>query len=553
MGEEKLSEEPLKEDAIYVVGHQNPDTDSIASAISYAYFKNLTDGELSYQAVRLGEPNHETAFVLRYFGLPLPPLIRHVYRRVADAMVKDVVVAATDSTVYEVGALMISHKLRDIPLVDEEGRLAGLVTERKIARSYLEEFREFTLEDHPPKVADVVRTMDASLVVGNMDDLLRGRPMIGAMSPEKMRRYLSEGDVLITGDREEAQEVGIEIGVSCIIVTGGTPPSDRILRLARERGVVVIVTPYNTYVAGRLLRLSSPAVRMMEKKPLTVSRDVVLRDFMDELMRDHNGIAVVVDEERKVEGVITRHDLIDPPKRKVILVDHSEKTQAVAGIEEAEILEIVDHHRLGGLETGQPITAYVRPVGCTNTIIWDLYKSNEVYPSRPVAGAMLAAILSDTMLLKSPTTTKYDRQAVKEIADFLGMDYMQFGIQMYTEKTNINHLSPREILTMDLKESHFPRGTVAVAQIEVADKSIVLSRKKEILEEMERISRERGYDLFLLMVTDVLEEGTEMLAVGQIRLAENAFRVTFRENSAYMPGVMSRKKQVMPFLADGLR
>ncbi len=549
----ELTEEPLQENAIYVVGHQNPDTDSIASAISYAYFKNATDGGLSYQAVRLGEPNPETRFVLGYFGLPLPPLIHHVYRRVADAMIKDVVTASTKSTLYEVGALMISHKLRDIPLLDDGGRLAGLVTERKIARSYLEEFREFTLEHHPPKISDVVRTMDATLLVGKMEDFLSGRPMIGAMSPEKMKKYLNKGDVLITGDREEAQEAGIEIGVSCIIVTGGTPPSERILQMARERGVAILVTPYNTYVAGRLLRLSAPAVRVMEEKPLTVSKDTVLRDFMDELMQDHNGIAVVVDEDRRVEGVITRHDLINPPKRKVILVDHSEKAQAVAGIEEAEILEIVDHHRLGGLETGQPITAYVRPVGCTNTIIWDLYKSNDVEPSRPVAGAMLSAILSDTMLLKSPTTTKYDRRAVEEIADFLGMDYMQFGIQMYTEKTNIKHLSAREILTMDLKESRFPRGTVAVAQIEVADKNVVLSRKEEILEEMKRLSEERGYDLFLLMVTDVVQEGTEMLAVGQVRLAEKAFRTSFDGNSAYMPGVMSRKKQVMPYLADALR
>ena len=553
MGNNVIPEERLEEDAIYVVGHKNPDTDSIASAISYAYFKNLVDRKNRYQGVRLGEPNPETRFVLSYFGLELPPLIRHVYRRVRDAMVRDIVSAPHTATVYEVGALMVSHRVRDVPLLDGEGRLVGLVTERKIARNFLQEFREFTLADHPPRVSDIVKTMDARLLVGRMDAFVTGRPMIGAMSPEKMLQFLREGDVLITGDREDAQETSIEAGISCLIITGDVEPSERVLRMAEEKGVVVIVTPHTTYVAGRLLRLSTPAIRMVEANPLTTDADTVLKDFTSDLMSDRSGIAIVVDDDRKVLGVITRHDLINPPRRRIILVDHSERAQAVEGVDEAEILEIIDHHRLGGLETGNPVTAYVRPVGCTNTLIWEQYKSHNVRPSHAVGGAMLAAILSDTMLLKSPTTTMDDRLAVEEIGRFLEMDPMDFGIEMYNAKMSVDHLTAREILTTDVKISSFPKARVAVAQLEVASPDVVLSRKEEVLEEMERMCQERGYDLFLLMVTDVLKESTEMLAACHVKLAETAFRTKFVGNVAHMPGVMSRKKQVMPFLANFLR
>ncbi len=553
MAEKSIPEEALREDAIYVVGHKNPDTDSIASAISYAYFKNLTDRKHDYQGVRLGEPNSETRFVLQHFGLKLPPLIQHVYRRVRDAMVRDIVIAPQTATVYEVGALMMSRRVRDVPLVDEEGKLVGLVTERKIARNFLQEFREFTLVEHPPTVSDIVKTMDARLLVGRMEDLVKGRPMIGAMSPKKMLEFVRAGDVLITGDREDAQEAGIRAGISCLIVTGDAEPPERILRMARERGVIVIVTPHTTYIAGRLLRLSTPAIRMMEKNPLTTDADAILRDFVPDLMTDKNGIAIVVDDERHINGIITRHDLIDPARRKIILVDHSEKAQAVEGIDEAEILEIIDHHRLGGMETGNPITAYVRPVGCTNTLIWEQYKAHHVRPSRAVGGAMMAAILSDTMLLKSPTTTLDDRVAVEEIGRFLELDPMEFGIEMYNAKMDVDHLSAREILTNDMKVSSFARARVAVAQIEVASPETILSRKDELLEEMEKMCREHGYDLFLLMVTDVLKESTDMLAACQVKLAEMAFRTSFEKNVAHMPGVMSRKKQVMPFLANALR
>lgn len=533
---------------IYVFGHQRPDTDSITAAITYAYLKNQLDNKNEYIPFRLGDLNPESEFVLKYYNIEKPELLEHVYIQVKDAMMKDVITSNIEATIYEIGNKMIEKQIKSIPIVDENNILKGLVTEREIARYFLNEIQNFSLEENPPKVKDVIKTMNGKLIVGDENKKLKGCPTIGAMTSEEVARYVKKDDVLITGNRKDVQKIAIEKEVSCLIITGNFIPDEDIVELAREKDVPIVVSPHPTYVTGRLLRLSTHAERIMEKNPLSTHPEEILKDFEEELMQDKKGIAIVVNENGKVEGIITRHDLIRPKNKKVILVDHSEKSQTIEGIEEAEILEIVDHHRLGGLETGLPITAHIRPVGCTNTIIWDLYKKNNVMPPKEIAGLLISAILSDTMMLKSPTTTNEDKKAVEEISELFNIDYYNYGIEMYKAKTNLEGYSEKEILSIDLKETRLSRGLIAVSQIEVIDPTNLLKKKEKIIQEMEKMSEERNYVLFLFLLTDVLNEGSYIFSAGQYKLAEKIFKSNFEEKVVFLKGVVSRKKQIMPLI-----
>jgi manganese-dependent inorganic pyrophosphatase len=533
---------------VYVFGHKNPDSDSLCSAIAYSNLKNSVDEESVYTPFVLGNLNPESKFILSYFGVEKPEILKDVYAKVEDVMIKDVITANYNDTLRSIGDTILSNYIRDIPLVDDEGKLMGMITERRIARNFMKGFKDFTLRQYPLKVRDIIDVMNGQLLSGDIDRLLKGRPMIAAMSFDSIKENIHKDDVLIVGDREDIHNIAIEKEVECIIVTGGLMPSDEIILKAREKNIVMILTPHVTYVAGRLLRLSSPARRIMEKNFLTLSPKDILKDIEEDLMDDQNGVAVVVDDDMKVKGIITRHDLINPPRKKVILVDHSEKSQTVEGIEEAEIIEIIDHHRLGGLQTGQPITAYIKPVGCTSTIIWRLYKSHGIMPSKPIMGLMLSAILSDTVLLRSPTTTKDDIIAVNELGAALNIDIVKYGMEMYKAKSDLEGLSVKEIINMDIKDTNMPKGKIAVSQIEVIDPKQLLSKKSEILEEMENLSEKKGYTLFLLMITDIINGASDILAYGNKKIVEKAFQMNFENDILHLDGVVSRKKQIMPKL-----
>ena len=531
---------------IYVVGHRRPDTDSIVSALSYAHLKNVLDKENEYVPVRLGDLNPETRFVLEYFDLEPPRFLNHVYIQVEDVMTDKVIKVNSRSTIYEAGNLMVESGVRSVPVVNDSGVLVGLLTERRFARIFLGEFRDFSLERSSPKVSDVLRIIDGDLLSGEPSSSMSGRLVIGAMSEGKVSEILQESDVLVVGDREEVVREAVSRGTRFLVLTCGYVPPGDLVESAREKGIVLMVTPHDTYTTARLIRLSLPVETILEKRPLKTTRDAILREFAEDLMEDRDGVAVVVDDDLRVVGIITRHDLINPRKKRVILVDHSEKSQTVEGIEEAEILEIVDHHRLGGLETGQPIVAHIKPVGSTSTVIWEIYRSHGVVPPREIAGAMLAAVLSDTMILKSPTTTPEDERVVDLLSNLTGLDPVRFGMEMYKAKTEVEFLSTNEILNMDLKEFRFEKGKVAISQIEVIDPEPVLKRKEELMEQMREISQSRGYSLFVLMVTDVMEESSYIIAVGQVRLLEKALERQLVDGMVKIEGLVSRKKQLVP-------
>ncbi len=538
---------------VYVVGHKRPDTDSVVSAIAYAHLKNVLDKESEYIPARLGDLNPETRFVLNRFGIDPPELLKHVYIQVEDAMTSRVIKTTERSTIYEAGNLMVESGVRSIPVVNDSGVLVGLLTERRFAKVFLSEFNDFSLDRFPPRISDVLRILDGKLLSGEPESEMKGRIVIGAMSEEEMFRSIGDTDILVVVDREEIVENAIDRGVRCLVLTGGYVPNTRVLEKARRRGIHVLVSPHDTYTTVRLIKLSLPVGTIVKREPLKIGKDAVLREFAEDLMEDKDGVAVVVDDELRVVGIITRHDLINPRKKRVILVDHSEKSQTVDGIEEAEILEIVDHHRLGGLETGQPIVAHIKPVGSTCTVIWELYRSAGVVPPREIAGAMLAAVLSDTMILKSPTTTPEDERVVEHLSNLTDLDPIEFGLEMYRAKTEVESLSADEILSMDLKEFRFSRGRVAIAQIEVIDPDPILKRREEIFERMDEMLERGNYDLVILMVTDVMKEESHLMARGQVRILERALGEKLREGTVKIKGLVSRKKQLVPGIARVLQ
>ncbi|MCB0154964.1 MAG: putative manganese-dependent inorganic diphosphatase, partial [Anaerolineae bacterium] len=480
-------------DPIYVLGHKNPDTDSICSAISYAYLKNIqAEGHIP---VRLGELNRETKFVLNRFGVAAPVFLPHVYVRVADVMTRQVVQAPASATIHEVGRLMHEHEIHAVPIVDEAGRALGVMTEQILARNYLKELHVQGLQDTPIALGRIAATLNGRLVVGDPATEVQGRVVVGAMSPEAMVTYISPGDVVALGNRENAQEAALRCHVSCLIITGDFDPSPAMVALAREQGSAIIVSPHGTFTTSRLINLSVAASQMIDSDVVRTGPDTLVKEIVPDLLAAKSSIALVNDEEGRLIGVVTKSDLVTNRRRRVILVDHSERSQSAAGIEQAEILEIVDHHRLGGLETAGPILAVIAPVGCTATLVLRRFRELGQTPPAEIAGLMVAAILSDTMLLKSPTTTPEDIAAIDTLGQILGEDPLAFGREMYNAKFDVATLTPEMIVKNDLKVFSLGPVTVAISQVEVADKSLVLARKGELVEALRHYQQDHNFDL----------------------------------------------------------
>jgi manganese-dependent inorganic pyrophosphatase len=376
--------------------------------------------------------------------------------------------------------------------------------------------------------------------------------LIGAMSPESMVTHISPGDLVIVGNRENAQRAALSCDICCLIITGGFMPSERVQKQARKHNTAILVTSHDTFAVARLINLSVSALTLMERETLVARPETLIQEIIQDLLESRMGILLVVDARERLVGVVTKSDLVGRRARPVILVDHSEESQSVEGIRHANILEIVDHHRLGGLETAGPILALIAPVGSTATLVLRRYREMNIEPPRDMAGLMLAAILSDTMLLKSPTTTEEDRQAVAYLAGLWGEDAMDFGVRMYNAKFDIASQSAHEILVADVKTFSFARGDVAVSQIEVGDKATVLQRREELLQAMRDYAETQDMALVVLLITDIQREGSELLAVGRTRTVERAFGKKLEDGSVYLPGVLSRKKQVVPPIAEQL-
>jgi len=531
---------------VYVSGHRNPDTDSIAAAIGYAELKNRIDGErFQYVPVRLGVANAQTEWLLERSGAQLPVLLPHAKLRVRDVMRTSFSIANGADPVRTVGLLMAPKDV--VPIVDDAGVLRGVLTERALARRYIRESREASRLDEPTPVSAIVSVLEGELVAGDPEREIRGRVWVQAMH-SRSHSQVGPGDVVVVGDRPKAQRNALRKGISLLVLSNDVAADEHILELAREAGTSVVRSPLDSYVTSRMITLSEPCRAFADGDPLTVGLDDLVSDIAEQIKDVHYRAAVAIDHGGRPIGLVTRSDLVNPPPRRVLLVDHAERAQSVPGIQEAEIVEILDHHHIGSIETKHPVTAIFDPVGSTSTLVTERFRQAGFEPTAPTATMLLGAIASDTVLLTSPTTTERDREATAYLESLLELDASEFGREMFERSSDVEGVAAADLVTRDLKEYELDGGrTLSVAQIESVGRA-VFERTDELLAAIEKRRERSDQTLFALMLTDILARDTLLLVSGADAIVERAFGRPVVDGAIELPGVMSRKKQVAPEL-----
>lgn len=537
---------------IYTIGHRNPDTDSICSAIGYANLKQAL-GENVVPA-RAGKINAETKFVLEKFGMEAPKLLTDLYPRVRDVMLDSAIVVQPTDTLRELGKVMRLHEVKSVPVIDETNVLLGIVSVSDLAKRYFDELEMQDLYEAGVDFAAIIRVLDGTVVNGtNLTAKVTGKVRIAAGSAATIQKVIEAGDVVLVGDRGSTLLECIEQNISCLVVTGGAQIGAEILAVAADKGITVISAPYDTYTCARLINQCIPVSMIMQKKVITFKPSDLVSDIKETIASTHYRNYPVI-ENGKLVGLITRDQLIVPEREKIILVDHNERAQAVEGIEEAQIIEIVDHHRLGGLQTGEPIFIRHEPVGSTATIVANMHWHRGIEVPKHIAGMLLAAIVSDTVLFKSPTATAYDRETAEKLAKIAELDLVDFGMSVLKAGSGLGDMSASEIVRNDLKEFQIGEYRVAIGQLSVMDTAEVLGVKDELLTAMDAMLAKESYDMALLMVTDIIQEGTQLIYTGQpVALIAEAFGSKGDCGVVYLDGVMSRKKQVIPPMVEAAR
>lgn len=537
---------------IYTIGHRNPDTDSIASAIGYAHLKTIL-GE-NVVAARAGKINAETKFVLEYFKTEQPKLITDLYPRVKDITLDCKIVINASDSLRKLGEVMRENGLKSVPVVENE-KLIGIVTVSDLAQRYFKELNMQNLAEAGVAFRDIISVIDGEVVVsGDEGAKVKGNVRIAAGSVRMIQEIIQKDDIVLIGDRRDETILDcVRQGIACLIVTGNGRVSADVIEEAESKHMLIISSPYDTYTCARLINQCVPVSRIMQKnlvcfKPLDILSDI------KGTMESSNFRNYPVVENGRLMGLVSRDQLMVPERERVILVDHNERGQAVEGIEEAKILEIIDHHRLGGIQTSEPIFTRQEPVGCTSTIIANMHWHRGIDIPSTIAGLLLSAIISDTVLFKSPTCTPYDKKTAEKLAAIAGVNIMEYGMAMLKAGSGIGDMSPMEIAKNDLKEFQIGDYRIIVSQISVMDTQEVLNLEHDLIESMNIICKKEGYDMSLVMVTDIINEGTHLLYAGSPKtLIGEAFKMPASGNSIYLPGVMSRKKQIIPPLSEAAK
>jgi manganese-dependent inorganic pyrophosphatase len=532
---------------IYVTGHKNPDADAIAAAVGYAELKRRIDPDNDYVAVRLGDVNAQTQWILERSGASPPEFLPHVMLRVCDVMRDGFPVAQQDEALRRVGQLMAREGVDLVVVVDDDEALAGVLTERALARRYIRESREASRLDAPTTVSAICKTLEGDVVLG-ADGLVAGRVWVLAMDIASLPGPIGPGDIAVAGDRPDVHRSAIEAGVGLLVTTDGTRASPDVVDLARERQTAVVSTDLDSYVASRMITLSAPCRAFIDEDPLTTHPDDLVADHADEIKDVSYRAAVAVDGARRPVGLVTRSDLVSPRPRMVLLVDHAEATQSAPGVEEAEIVEILDHHHIGSIETRLPVMATFDPVGSTATLVVERFRQNGMEPTPPTATLLLGAVLSDTVILNSPTTTDRDVAVSTYLGRILGRDPVAFGREMFESTSDVSQVPADELIRRDAKVYEVGDGQrICIAQIET-----VGPRALDRRDELERVMGERrereGYLLLVLMLTDIMAKASHLLVAGDRTLVERAFGRAAVDGVLELEGVMSRKKQVAPAL-----
>ena len=541
---------------VYVIGHKNPDTDSICSAIAYAWLKNQL-GERHYVAKRAGQISSETEFVLNYFKSDVPTYINDVRAQVKDAVLESGKTVGRNMSLKNAWQILKENHLATLAVIDEEKKFEGLITVGDIARSFMGVYDNRILSNAKTPYKNLVETLEGELVVGDISRRVeKGKVLIAAANPDLMEKYIDEGDIVILSDRYESQLCAIEMNASCLIVCLGSEVSPAIVELARDKGCAIIKTDYDTFIAARLMNQSIPISYFMVRDNLITFKPEEFAEDVRKIMANkrHRDFPVL-DENDCFIGMLTRHSLIEMDRKQLILVDHNERTQAVDGIEDADILEIVDHHKLGNVETLKPVMFRNQPVGCTSTIIYLMAKENGIEIPPQIAGLMCSAIISDTLLFRSPTCTPVDKRAACRLAEIAGIDAEKYAMEMFDAGSNLTSRTDEEIFYQDFKKFISGRHTYGVGQITSMNKDELLKVRGRIEAYMENVLESRGLEMVYFMLTDILDEATDLLCEGHsaVETVERAFGVSGENGCVHLDGVVSRKKQLIPRLMNELQ
>lgn len=530
---------------IYVTGHRNPDTDSIVAAIAYASLRNAL-GDREYQAACLGRVSDETQLVLNHFGYSSPTLISNVYTQIRDLEFdKPPILSAAVTVGRAWKALQERKEIPAIPVANEDGTLFGMMSREDIA-SYNMELNSACFLDKVP-LFNVLSVLEGKVIneAGEYLDTVSGEVILAIPESRGPSLFSNQNTVVICGDQPELIRQALERNVSCLVLCRAELDPEL---LKMDTNTCIISTPLDAYRATRLIFQSTPVGRVCRTKDLVCFH---LHDRLDDVkelvLKYRESCYPVLDENEKIVGVLTRYHLLRHRKKRVVLVDHNEAAQSVPGLEEAEIMEIIDHHRLADIQTSNPIFMRNEPVGSTNTIIASMFQDRGLIPSEKLAGMMAAAILSDTVMFKSPTCTVRDIRTAERMARIADISLEDLGKKIFS--ASIEGKTAKELLFTDYKEFHIAGHDLAVAQVTCVDSASMLSRKEELLTEMKAAAKKKGVSLIILMLTDVLLEGTQLLYIGNEDVISQAFGVTPKDNEVFLPKVMSRKKQIIPSLS----
>lgn len=544
-----------KQEKIFIIGHKNPDTDSVCSAIAYADIKNRTTQSKKYIPKRAGQINEETEYVLNYFGVQPPGYLNNIGTQVNDMDIRFSPQADESISLKNAWDLMMENSLVTLPIRDKDGFLDGLITIGDIAQTYMGTTDSTLLSRARTQYRRIAETLNGSVVEGNEHGyFIEGRVLVATTNPQMMKEYIKENDLLIMGDREEDHLQAIEQNVSGIIVGLDIEVSEKVRKLAHEKDIVIIRSPYDTFTIARLINQSIPIKYIMKKNNLVTFRtDDFTDDIQDVMIKHRHRAFPVIDKRGRCIGTISRRNFLDMHKKKVILVDHNEKDQAVDNIEKAEIMEIIDHHKLGSLETMQPVNFRNQPVGCTATILYQIYGEQRLEITQKIAGLLCAAIISDTLMFRSPTCTLQDKMAAGALALIAEINIEDFASKMFKAGSNLKDKSPEEIFYQDYKK-FIAEGDISfgVGQISSMDAEELQHIKERLLPFMQNEYGRHGVTRVYFMLTNIIDRSTELLYYGEgsEEMAQSAFRVEPVDGTLHLEGVVSRKKQLIPPLME---
>ncbi|BAK48074.1 MAG: putative manganese-dependent inorganic diphosphatase [Eubacterium sp.] len=546
----------MEEKKVWVVGHKNPDTDSICSAIAYADLKNRIDAK-TYVPKRAGEINEETRYVLNTFGVDTPELIQDVGAQVKDIEIRKTPGISAKCSMKNAWEMMKKQNVVTLPVVNSHGRLSGVITTGDVAMSYMDIYDNNILARAKTKYRSIIETLDGTLLVGDAEDFFdEGNVMVGSANPEIMEEFINERDLVIMGNRYEAQLCAIEMNVSCIIITGTPKVSRSIRKLAEEKNVVIIATPYDTYTAARLINQSMPIDYFMKRDGLiSFELDEYIDDVREVMSKERHRDFPILDENSRYCGMISRRNLLNMQKKQLILVDHNEKTQAVDGIDEADILEIIDHHRIGSLETLSPVFFRNQPLGCSATIVYKMYRESQVEIPKTIAALLCSAIISDTLMYRSPTCTPEDQKAAEDLAQIAGLDIESHAMAMFQAGSDFRSKSEEEIFYQDFKKFELGDTDFGVGQLSAMTQKELDEVKQRLLPYLNQAMADRKISMVFVMLTNIMEERTDVICAGEgaDAVVTEAYHVEKEEDRFRLDGVVSRKKQLIPAFMEVLQ